>query len=85
MAHKTGMTKGKNAAEYMFWLAELTPTIQETPENRKNGPKSGGAVHLDHVRFSYPLRPDTTVLKGVDLEVQPPSHTTTKDCLLTDL
>ena len=51
------MTKGKNAIEYIFWLSELKPTIQETPENHDNGPKSGGAVHLDHVRFSYPLRP----------------------------
>lgn len=63
------MTKGKNGAEYIFWLSELTPTIQETAENQDNGPKSGSSVHLDHVRFAYPLRPETAVLKGVDLEV----------------
>lgn len=66
----TSMTKGKNAAEYIFWLGGLKPVIQENPENKDRAPKSGGEkVHLDHVRFSYPLRPDSTVLKGVDLEV----------------
>lgn len=64
-----GMTKGKNAANYIFWLHELQPTVQETPENQDKGPKSGGPIVLDHVRFSYPLRPDTQVLRGVDLEV----------------
>ena len=65
----TSMTKGKNAANYCFWLNELEPTVQETPQNRDNGPTSGGPVELEDVRFSYPLRPDATVLKGVNLEV----------------
>lgn len=43
--------------------------VQETPENRDNGPKSGGPIALDSVRFSYPLRPDTTVLKGINMTV----------------
>ncbi|KAK9440093.1 ATP-binding cassette multidrug transport protein ATRC [Metarhizium brunneum] len=66
----TSMTKGKNAANYIFWLHELQPTVQETPENHDKGPKSGGPIVLDHVRFSYPLRPDTQVLRGVDLEIR---------------
>ncbi|KJK82852.1 Multidrug resistance protein [Metarhizium anisopliae BRIP 53293] len=66
----TSMTKGKNAANYIFWLHELQPTVQETPENQDKGPKSGGPIVLDHVRFSYPLRPDTQVLRGVDLEIR---------------
>lgn len=65
-----GITKGKNAANYMFWLHGLEPTVQETPQNRDNGPKSGGPISLDRVRFSYPLRPEATVLKDVDLEVR---------------
>lgn len=64
-----GMTKGKNAANYIFWLHELVPTVQESPSNKDNGPKSGGPLALDSVRFSYPLRPEAAVLKGVDLEV----------------
>lgn len=64
------MTKGTNAANYIFWLRELQPTVQETPQNQDKGPKSGGPIALDHVRFSYPMRPDTQVLRGVDLEVR---------------
>ncbi|KAF4452380.1 Leptomycin B resistance pmd1 [Fusarium albosuccineum] len=67
----TSITKGVNAANYIFWLNELQPTVQATPENRDNGPKSGGPVVLDDVRFSYPLRPHAPVLRGVDLNVKP--------------
>ncbi|KAH6893210.1 P-loop containing nucleoside triphosphate hydrolase protein [Thelonectria olida] len=67
----TSMTKGINAANYIFWLNALQPTVQETPQTRDNGPKSGGPIALDHVRFSYPLRPHAQVLRGVDLTVKP--------------
>ncbi|KAH7165837.1 P-loop containing nucleoside triphosphate hydrolase protein [Dactylonectria macrodidyma] len=67
----TSMTKGINAANYMFWLQSLQPTVQETPENRDKGPKSGGPIALDDVRFSYPLRPHAAVLRGVKLNVKP--------------
>ena len=65
----TSITKGINAANYIFWLHGLEPTIQETPENRDNGPNSGGPMSIDDVRFSYPLRPHAQVLRGVDLDV----------------
>lgn len=65
----TSMTKGKNSANYLFWLHDLQPTVRETEENKDNGPGSGGPVVMDKVRFSYPLRPETAVLKGVNLEV----------------
>lgn len=45
--------------------------VQETPGNRDNGPKSGGPIGIDNVRFSYPLRPDAMVLKGVNMTVSP--------------
>ncbi|KAG5998699.1 hypothetical protein E4U43_002373 [Claviceps pusilla] len=66
----SSITKGKNAANYMFWLHQLQPTVAETSENTNQGPKSGGPIVLDHVRFSYPLRPDTQVLRGIDLEIK---------------
>ncbi|KAG5936524.1 hypothetical protein E4U53_000210 [Claviceps sorghi] len=66
----TSMTKGINAANYIFWLHELQPTVAETSENTNKGPKSGGPIALDRVRFSYPLRPDTQVLRGIDLEIK---------------
>ncbi|KAM5345029.1 hypothetical protein ACJ41O_010891 [Fusarium nematophilum] len=67
----TSITKGVNAANYIFWLHELQPTVQATPENHDNGPKSGGPIVLDNVRFSYPLRPHAPVLRGVELNVKP--------------
>ncbi len=65
-----GIAKGKNAANYIFWLSELQPTVRETNQNRDRGPSSGGPIELDNVRFSYPLRPEAMVLRGVDLEVR---------------
>lgn len=55
---------------YILWLRELLPVVRESPENKDKGPKSGGPIQLDAVRFSYLLRPETSVLKGVDLEVR---------------
>lgn len=66
----TSITKGINAANYIFWLHELEPTVQETPANRDNDAGDAGPIALDDVRFSYPLRPDAQVLRGVDLEVK---------------
>ncbi|ROT38993.1 P-loop containing nucleoside triphosphate hydrolase protein [Sodiomyces alkalinus F11] len=66
----TSITKGINAANYIFWLHQLEPTVRETAENRENGPKSGGPIALEDVHFSYPLRPDATVLRGVDLHIK---------------
>ncbi|KAI6781629.1 Leptomycin B resistance protein-like protein [Emericellopsis cladophorae] len=65
----TSVTKGKNAANYIFWLHSLQPTVQETPENKDHAPEAGAPVSVDHLRFSYPLRPDAQVLRGVDLEI----------------
>ncbi|KAK1753327.1 P-loop containing nucleoside triphosphate hydrolase protein [Echria macrotheca] len=66
----TSMSKGTNAANYLFWLNQLQPVVQQTPLNHDNAPAAGGPIELDHVRFSYPLRPDAAVLKGVDLSIQ---------------
>ncbi|KAL2816063.1 P-loop containing nucleoside triphosphate hydrolase protein [Aspergillus cavernicola] len=65
----TSITKGINATNYIFWLHGLEPTVQETPDNRDNHPTSGSSITLDNVRFSYPLRPDAAVLKGVDMKI----------------
>ncbi|RYP67207.1 hypothetical protein DL771_007369 [Monosporascus sp. 5C6A] len=59
-----GITKGKNGANYIFWISGTQPTVRETPQNRDNAPKSGGPIELRKVRFSYPLRLDTSVKNG---------------------
>jgi ATP-binding cassette, subfamily B (MDR/TAP), member 1 len=63
-------TKGHMAANYYFWISTFEPTIQETIDNRENGPKDGcKSVKLSDVQFSYPLAPHNRVLKGVSLTV----------------
>ncbi|WQF79623.1 Putative Type 1 protein exporter [Colletotrichum destructivum] len=67
--YSSSMTKGINAANYLFWLHDLQPTIQETPQNRDAAPEAGSALGFEQLRFSYPLRPETHVLRGLDLEI----------------
>jgi ATP-binding cassette subfamily B (MDR/TAP) protein 1 len=71
--HLLGITKGLNAANYIFWLHGLQPAIQATPEQQNKGPTSGDKIAINDVHFSYPLRPDTPALKGVCIKV---SHRT---------
>ncbi len=65
------MSKGKSAANYVFWLAQLQPIVQQaTITATMLPPTLGGPIELDLIGFSYPLRPETVALKGVDLSVQ---------------
>ena len=71
--YSTSLTKGKGGANYIFWIRSLTPVINETEENKDKGPPSDDAntLALDNLRFSYPLRPDAQVLRGVSLNIKP--------------
>lgn len=66
----SSMSKATNAANYIFWLEELQPSIRETPENCTIGPDNFSSIALEKLQFSYPLRPDARVLRGIDLEVR---------------
>ncbi|KAF1807947.1 multidrug resistance protein [Eremomyces bilateralis CBS 781.70] len=66
----TSITKGVNGANYILWLSGLESTIRQTPENLDKGPGSAGPIALDDIRFSYPLRPDAQVLRGINLTVE---------------
>ncbi|KAI5925484.1 ABC transporter [Camillea tinctor] len=66
--YSSSITKGKSAVNYYAWIQSLRPSIAETPENRDRAPKEGvSSIDFAKVQFSYPTRPDTVVLKGVDL------------------
>ncbi|KAF5489359.1 Leptomycin B resistance protein pmd1 [Colletotrichum siamense] len=66
----SSFTKANSAANYYFWLMGLEPTIQDTQENGDKGPPDGCSSYgFDNVQFSYPLAPDTRVLKGVTLKI----------------
>ncbi|CAI9633473.1 unnamed protein product [Alternaria burnsii] len=64
-------TKGHQAANYFFWLSGLQPVITETNDNRSIAPMdSYKAYELNDLRFSYPLVPDSQVLKGVSMTIR---------------
>ncbi|KAK1147147.1 hypothetical protein N8T08_001886 [Aspergillus melleus] len=67
----SSFTKANQAANYYFWLDELQGTISEgTDENRKEGPAYGcRSYDFQDVHFSYPLAPNTQVLKNVSLSI----------------
>lgn len=64
-----GITKACGAANYLFWLEQLHPSIRETDDNRDNGPNGFRSLDMDKVHFSYPMRPDAPVLRGINLQV----------------
>jgi len=63
------MTKATNAANYIFWLEELQPTIKGTKENSEVGPDKFSLLKLQNLHFSYPLRPYAHILRGINLHV----------------
>ncbi|KAB5583133.1 multidrug resistance protein [Coniochaeta sp. 2T2.1] len=66
----SSMTKATNAANYLFWLEQLQPTIKETDENRAIGPDGFRSLDLEDVQFAYPMRPHAPVLRGIDLQIK---------------
>ena len=63
------MTKATNAANYLFWLEQLQPTIRETERNVNTVPTCFDSVEMDHVQFSYPMRPRARILRDINLKV----------------
>ncbi|CVL11130.1 related to ABC transporter [Fusarium proliferatum] len=68
--YSTSVTKSINAANYIFWLQDLQPSVRETDENRGNGPESGDTVNILDVHFSYPLRPEMRILRGINVNIK---------------
>ncbi|KAI3026336.1 hypothetical protein CBS147347_4993 [Aspergillus niger] len=66
----TSITSAVNAANYMFWLSQLQPSICESPENSSSGPSDYKKLDFTRVHFSYPMRPLSRVICGVDLSIQ---------------
>ncbi|KAF7594199.1 hypothetical protein BBP40_009903 [Aspergillus hancockii] len=69
----SSFTKANEATNYCLWLLNLSATIQENVEDRGNGPSDNcQTIDLQNIGFSYPLAPDTRILKGVSLSVRMP-------------
>lgn len=48
-----------------------TPSISPLPSSADLSRSSGSAIHLEDVSYSYPNRPEITVLSGVTLDILP--------------
>ncbi|KAH6659132.1 ABC transporter [Truncatella angustata] len=65
----SSMTKARHAANYIFWIERLEPTITETHDNNHVAPTDYKSIELNKVEFSYPRRPHARVLRRVDLKI----------------
>ncbi|KAK7425779.1 hypothetical protein QQZ08_007755 [Neonectria magnoliae] len=70
--YTTSITKAVSAGNYIAWIRSLQPIITETPENvDRSPPDSPESLSLENITFSYPTRPDTKVLRGITIDIQP--------------
>lgn len=61
-----GMSAGARAFEYM----EMRPSIKLSGGKKLSKDKIKGEVLLDGVRFSYPTRPEHTVMENMSLKIE---------------
>lgn len=66
-----GITNATTAGKFISWLRTLKPVVAETDENRNrdSGPDLGDYT-LNNLRFAYPFRPDTVVLKDISMHIK---------------
>lgn len=72
----TSLMKGVGAGARVFQLLDRQPAI-ELGKGRKLDvsaiDRRGGHIRFDNVHFRYPMRPETPILNGVSLDIQPGS------------
>ncbi|KAK4611858.1 ABC multidrug transporter atrC, partial [Fulvia fulva] len=69
------ITKAKVAANYMFWLRALNPTIGETPTNQNEAPRGESAnLAAENVDFQYKQRTVSKVLQQISFRVKSGAH-----------
>ncbi|OAX80061.1 hypothetical protein ACJ72_05610 [Emergomyces africanus] len=76
-AYTTSITNAHIAGNFMLWLRGLKPQIQahnDTPDlDLDKKPHGDGLLELENLEFAYPQRPDTRVLRGINVTIQPNS------------
>ena len=71
-SYSSSITKAGEAANYIFWLRTLKPTITETEKNHDRGPNDANeALNVKDVQFRYKQRLESRVLKGMSITVEP--------------
>jgi ATP-binding cassette subfamily B (MDR/TAP) protein 1 len=70
------ISSAKGAAGGIIKLLDSTPAIDAESTDGKSVPSETvkGHIQLENVRFSYPTRPRTQVLRGLSLTVEPGTH-----------
>ncbi|CDZ96461.1 atp-binding cassette transporter [Phaffia rhodozyma] len=64
-----GLNKGLGAGERVFELIDRKPQVSPT-QGTKLSPTRTGSIVLKDIAFSYPSRPEATILKKINLEVK---------------
>ncbi|KAJ6263667.1 ABC multidrug transporter MDR5 [Drechslerella dactyloides] len=67
----TSLSKAAEAANYIFWLRSLEPTIAVTDENKDCSPDGDDDITFNNVGFAYPQRQQNPVLRGIDITIHP--------------
>ncbi|KAF3907404.1 hypothetical protein ABW21_db0203178 [Orbilia brochopaga] len=68
--YTTSLTKFAEAANYIFWLRTLKPSIAVTEENKNDGPDGDDDITFDNVGFAYPKKQQVPILDGVDITIR---------------
>ncbi|XP_043207373.1 ATP-dependent translocase ABCB1-like isoform X2 [Amphibalanus amphitrite] len=71
VAFSPDMNKAFISARRVFALLDRKPTIDSSTQAGLKLPGLSGSISLDGVQFRYPSRPAVTVLRGLNLKVQP--------------
>jgi ATP-binding cassette subfamily B (MDR/TAP) protein 1 len=77
-SYTTSFTKAQRAANYLLWLHSIEPKMREqSPSSREDVEKDNAGegpaaeIKCTDLTFSYPLRPQHKVLRGVSIEAEP--------------
>ncbi|KAG2041266.1 P-loop containing nucleoside triphosphate hydrolase protein [Suillus americanus] len=70
------ISSAKGAANAIIRLLDSTPAVDAESTEGKSVPSGTikGRIQLENVRFSYPTRPRTQVLRGLSLTVEPGTY-----------
>ncbi|PGH27089.1 hypothetical protein AJ80_01276 [Polytolypa hystricis UAMH7299] len=78
-AYTTSITKAHSSANWIMWLRSLKPKMEEHDKSHDSQsdkePDGDGLVELENVEFSYPQRPDTRVLRRMNITIRPGEFT----------
>jgi ATP-binding cassette subfamily B (MDR/TAP) protein 1 len=77
-SYTTSFTKAHKAANYLLWLHSIEPKMREQissgasdPEKDNSGEGPGAEINCTDLIFSYPLRPQYKVLRGIGVKANP--------------